>query len=137
MYFISKASKSNKYSIDAISGIKLIMRFFVIFLLSFEFFNLVGVDPEALVSISSVSGVIIGFASTEIMSQIVAGLYLILARPFTVHDLVNIDGIEGIVIEIGISYVIIQKFDSLSRIHSMSEIMLKSEMKKVLSLKLV
>lgn len=117
MHFVDKASASKKYSVDALAGIKLIVRFFIIFLVSFEFFNLLGVDPESLMSVSSISGIIIGFASTEIMSQIIAGLYLILARPFAVHDLVNVDGIEGIVMEIGMSYVVIQKFDgSLVRI---------------------
>jgi hypothetical protein len=111
IYGVNRVFKGRKYSIDALNGIKLVLRIFFAFLVSFLFFTFLGINSELLISISSISGLIIGFSTTEIMSQIVSGLYLMVSRPFTVHDLVKIGGIEGIVLEIGINRVLIQMFD--------------------------
>lgn len=111
MYGVNRVFKARKYSIDALNGIKLLLRIFFAFLVSFLFFTFMGISEELLISISSISGLIIGFSTTEIMGQIVSGLYLMVSRPFTVHDLVKIGGIEGIVLEIGINRVLIQMFD--------------------------
>ncbi|MBD3354230.1 MAG: mechanosensitive ion channel [Candidatus Lokiarchaeota archaeon] len=111
MYAIKKLESSNNVPIDAINGIKTILRILFFIIVIFVFFKVLGVEAEYLIPISSISGVIIGFASSEVMSQIVSGIYIITTQPFDVHDLVNIDGLEGIVVEIGFNCVIIQKFD--------------------------
>jgi small-conductance mechanosensitive channel len=74
----------------------------------FIFFD---VSTEALISISSVGGIFIGFASSEVMAQIVSGLYIITSKPFGIHDLVKIDDVTGLVMEIGLNYTVIQKID--------------------------
>ncbi|MCK5343362.1 MAG: mechanosensitive ion channel, partial [Candidatus Heimdallarchaeota archaeon] len=66
---------------------------------------------EFLVSFSSIGGIIIGFAATEIMSQIISGLYLISTQPFGVNDFIKLGDAEGIVLEIGVNYTIIQRID--------------------------
>lgn len=96
---------------EFLNGFKLVLKIIFIFLFTIGFFTLIQIPLEFLVSISSISGIIVGFASTEVMSQIVSGIYLITSHPFGVNHLVDIQGTTGIVLEIGVNYTSIQKFD--------------------------
>lgn len=63
-----------------------------------------GVSSDILVAFSAIGGAAIGFASTRTVGNFIAGIYLLITRPFRVGDYVRIDGIEGIVNEITINY---------------------------------
>lgn len=49
-------------------------------------------------------GAAIGFASTRSIGNFIAGLYILVSRPFTVMDYIRVGNIEGIVKEITINY---------------------------------
>jgi hypothetical protein len=108
---IRKAVKSKKLPGDAVNGITLIIRFIGVFIIIIDFFVLIKVESEVLISVSSITGIIIGFASTEVMGEFIAGIYLLSSRPFGIHDLVQLDETEGVVKEIGLNYTKLQKFD--------------------------
>ena len=111
IFLINRAGRLQRLSVDIINGLKVLIRiiaFLVIILLIFIYFD---VSTEALISISSVGGIFIGFASSEVMAQIVSGLYIISAKPFGIHDFVKIDDTAGLVMEIGLNYTMIQKID--------------------------
>jgi small-conductance mechanosensitive channel len=63
-----------------------------------------GVSSDILVAFSAIGGAAIGFASTRTVGNLIAGIYLLITRPFRVGDYVRIDGIEGIVNEITMNY---------------------------------
>jgi len=63
-----------------------------------------GVPADILVSFSALGGAAVGFASTRTIGNFIAGLFLLVTRPFRVGDYVRIDGIEGIVQEITLNY---------------------------------
>jgi small conductance mechanosensitive channel len=63
-----------------------------------------GVPSDILVSLSALGGAAVGFASTRTIGNFIAGLFLLVTRPFRVGDYVRIDGIEGIVQEISLNY---------------------------------
>ena len=63
-----------------------------------------GVSADILVSFSALGGAAVGFASTRTIGNFIAGLFLLVTRPFRVGDYVRIDGIEGIVQEITLNY---------------------------------
>jgi len=63
-----------------------------------------GVPPDILVSLSALSGAAIGFASTRTIGNLIAGLFILVTRPFRVGDYVRIDGVEGVVQEITLNY---------------------------------
>jgi hypothetical protein len=69
------------------------------------------VDPELIVSTSTLVATAIGFASTSIAANLVGGLYLIVTRPFGVGDFINTQGCEGIVAEIGLLYTKLMQFN--------------------------
>ena len=63
-----------------------------------------GVPADILISFSALGGAAVGFASTRTIGNFIAGLFLLVTRPFRVGDYVRIDGIEGIVQEITLNY---------------------------------
>ncbi len=63
-----------------------------------------GMPTEWFVGVSALTGAAIGFASTQTVGNFLAGLYIMMARPFMVRDYVKIGEIEGEVREITINY---------------------------------
>ncbi len=83
----------------------------VILSLLFIFFFFVGVNFEFLIGSAAIFATAIGVASTNVAYNVVAGLYIILTRPFVVGDMIRTQGIEGIVEEIGLNYTEIVQID--------------------------
>lgn len=111
MYAARRAVKNGRIPEDAFNGIKVGLRLVVVLVMFIGFLALVELPQEILVSITSVSGIMIGFATTEVVAQVIAGLYIISARPFALNDLVKIGAVEGIVREIGSNYTTLQRFN--------------------------
>jgi len=63
-----------------------------------------GVPSDIIVSFSALGGAAVGFASQRTIGNLIAGVYLLITRPFRVGDYIRIDSIEGIVREITINY---------------------------------
>jgi small conductance mechanosensitive channel len=63
-----------------------------------------GVSSDIIVAFSALGGAAIGFASSQTIGNIVAGLYILISHPFRAGDYVRMDGVEGIVKEISINY---------------------------------
>jgi small conductance mechanosensitive channel len=63
-----------------------------------------GIGAEWLISVSALGGAAIGFASTQTLGNLLAGLYLMMSRPFLVNDYVRIGDSEGEVKEITTNY---------------------------------
>lgn len=112
VWFVNREARQYRFPADAIDGLKLILRLVMVLIVVITLFTLIRLPPDFVITVSSFSGVIIGFASTEVMNQLIAGIYLITARPFGVRDLVEIDDVVGMVQQIGINYTLIQRFDS-------------------------
>ena len=111
MFVINRVAKNRKYPVNAINVLKLLVRVISIILYIIALVVLIKIPDEYLVSLTSISGIIIGFAATEIMSQIISGIYLISTKPFGVNDFVELGDTEGIVLEIGMNYTVIQRID--------------------------
>jgi small conductance mechanosensitive channel len=67
--------------------------------------HLGGLPSEAVVSVSAVIGAALGFASTRTIGNLVAGIFLLITRPFKVGDYIRVDNIEGIINEVTLNYV--------------------------------
>ncbi len=109
--YLQRAEKKRDFPADAVNGIKLMLRVILVTAIVVAFFTLVELPESLLISISSVSGIIIGFASTEVISQVVSGIYIISAQPFGVTDLIRVGSMDGLVVEIGVNSVLLQRFD--------------------------
>jgi small-conductance mechanosensitive channel len=66
--------------------------------------SLFGMPTEWFIGVSALTGAAIGFASTQTVGNFLAGLYIMISRPFMVKDYVKIGDIEGEVREVTVNY---------------------------------
>ena len=59
-------------------------------------------DPVIAASISTISGLVIGFASSNLIGNAIAGLYLAITRPFRIGETIKVFGQTGRVIDISL-----------------------------------
>ena len=74
---------------------------------------ILGVKPSGLLVAGGIAGIILGFASQSIVSNLISGIFLMLERPIKIGNQVNIDGISGFVEDINIISTIIRTYDGL------------------------
>ena len=72
----------------------------------------VGVDVSALVAGLGLTGFALGFALKDVLSNVLAGVLILLYRPFVRHDRVAVAGYEGTVTEIDLRYTTLEQGDS-------------------------
>jgi small-conductance mechanosensitive channel len=65
-------------------------------------------QPELIISMSAIGGAAVGFASQKTIGNFIAGLFLLIARPYKVGDYVRLGTVEGVVEEITINYTKVQ-----------------------------
>jgi small-conductance mechanosensitive channel len=81
------------------------------------FFSALLVIPEVraiaggLLASSAVLGLIVGFASQQVLSNFMAGLVIALTQPVRIGDRVSYAGLDGTVEEIGMTYTFIRTLD--------------------------
>lgn len=61
-------------------------------------------DPVIAASITTISGIVIGFASSSLIGNAIAGLYLAIVRPFKIGDTIRVFGQTGRVQDISLLY---------------------------------
>ena len=70
-----------------------------------------GVNVTALVAGLGLTGFALGFAFRDVLSNLLAGLLLLVYRPFSRHDLISVTGFEGRVAGVDLRYTILQRDD--------------------------
>jgi small-conductance mechanosensitive channel len=75
--------------------------------------SLIGINPSALLVAGGVTGIILGFASQNIVGNLISGFFLMVERPIKIGDQVEISGISGYVTDIRIISTIIRTYDGL------------------------
>ena len=69
------------------------------------------VDPAAALTVGSFGGLVVGFATQTILSNVVAGVFLLLSRPFTYGDSVTVSGQTGVVKRITLMHLVLETED--------------------------
>jgi len=101
---ISRYGKRIDMEPHAINILKLVARLIVAASGVVAIISLFGFPTDLFLGISALTGAAIGFASTQTVGNFLAGLYLMVSRPFMVRDYVKIGDVEGEVKEITINY---------------------------------
>ncbi len=101
---ISKYGKKVDMEPHAINILRLVSRLIVFASGVIAILNLFGFPTDWFLGVSALTGAAIGFASTQTVGNFLAGLYLMISRPFMVSDYVKIGDVEGEVKEITINY---------------------------------
>lgn len=84
-----------------------------------------GVDIRALAATAGVASIAIGFAAQTSLSNLIAGLFLLLDRPFSVGDTVEIEGRVGVIREISLMSTLMRTFNGIL-VRWPNEVVLKS-----------
>jgi small-conductance mechanosensitive channel len=101
---ISRYSTSLELDKHVENLLKLVARLVVFSVGTIALLQHLGIGTEWFLGLSALTGAAIGFASTQTVGNFLAGLYIMISRPFMVKDYVNIGGVEGEVKEITINY---------------------------------
>jgi small-conductance mechanosensitive channel len=68
-----------------------------------------GVNVSALVAGLGLTGFALGFATKDILSNLMSGVLILLYRPFSINDHITVTGLEGLVTEIDLRYTRLEK----------------------------
>ncbi|MSQ44307.1 MAG: mechanosensitive ion channel [Chloroflexi bacterium] len=68
-----------------------------------------GMQVSSVVTLLGVSGVAVGLAIQDVLKQLVAGIYLIVGRPFVVGDLIQIPMASGTVLRVDLLFTVLGK----------------------------
>jgi len=69
------------------------------------------VNPSAALTIGSFGGLVVGFATQTILSHVIAGIFLLLFRPFKYGDLITVAGKTGVVKNITLMHLVLEDQD--------------------------
>lgn len=70
-----------------------------------------GVNVAALVAGLGLTGFALGFAFRDVLSNLLAGLLLLMYRPFTRYDSIAVSGFEGTVVGVDLRYTTLERED--------------------------
>jgi len=70
--------------------------------------SIFNVSPAAALTMGSFGGMVVGFASQTIMSHVIAGVFLLITRPFTYGDVITVAGQTGTVKEIRLMHLVLE-----------------------------
>lgn len=73
--------------------------------------SIFNVSPAAALTMGSFGGMVVGFASQTIMSHVIAGVFLLITRPFTYGDVITVAGQTGTVKEIRLMHLVLDTGD--------------------------
>jgi small conductance mechanosensitive channel len=91
VYFLGRSAKMVLLTIGAVTAL-----------------GTLGVDVTALVAGLGLAGFALGFALKDMVSNALAGVLILLYKPFRRGDQITMDGNQGTVIEINLRYTVLQ-----------------------------
>ena len=90
------------YLKDTSKSIRILMRILGAIVIIAIIISYLSNDPVVAASIGTISGLVVGFASQNIIGNIIAGLYLIILRPFKLGDEITAFNNTGVIFDIGL-----------------------------------
>jgi small-conductance mechanosensitive channel len=106
-YFINKVSK------DVGETTIKFLYYSSLFIVFITILPLIGLDPSGLLLAGGITGIVLGFASQNIVGNLISGVFLMIEKPIKIGDQVEINKISGYVTDIRIISTLIRTFDGL------------------------
>ncbi|HKQ21993.1 MAG TPA: mechanosensitive ion channel domain-containing protein [Nitrososphaeraceae archaeon] len=109
-YFVinSLANVFYKLSFDALKNnaeiIRILIRIIGAIVIISVIISYLSQDPLIATSIGTITAIVIGFASQNVLGNLISGLYLAITRPFRIGEKVTVFGNTGIIYDIGLLY---------------------------------
>lgn len=109
-----KSGKIRRIHLDIINAIKVLTNLFSAVFILYIIMYLYGLSVEGIIGVSAFIGAILSFGSTQILSNFIAGLYIVFTKPFGVNDLIALeDEVKGQVVEISLNYTKIKTINDI------------------------
>jgi small conductance mechanosensitive channel len=109
-YFVinSLANVFYNLSYDALKNnaeiIRILIRIIGVIVIISVIISYLSQDPLIATSIGTITAIVIGFASQNVLGNLISGLYLAITRPFRIGEKVTVFGNTGIIYDIGLLY---------------------------------
>jgi small-conductance mechanosensitive channel len=100
LQLIGKEKRQDRWENKVPSLFKIMLRIAVVVVPLILLFDTWGIDLTSNLSALGIGGIAIAFALQDAIGNIVSGIFLVLDRPFTVGDWVEVDGVHGEVVDI-------------------------------------
>ncbi len=85
-----------------------------------------GVDLGAALGAAGIVGIAVGFAAQTSLSNVISGFFLLAEKPFVVGELIEVDGVTGVVDNIGMISASVRMLDNRS-VRIPNETLVKSQ----------
>ncbi len=72
-----------------------------------------GLNPSGLLVAGGITGIVIGFASQSVVSNLISGIFILWEKPIKIGDQVQVGGVSGFVEDINVMSTIIRTYDGL------------------------
>jgi small-conductance mechanosensitive channel len=106
-YFKDKVSKDvGETTIKFLDYVSLII-------VSISILPLIGLDPSGLLLAGGITGIFLGFASQNIMGNLISDVFLMIEKPIKIGDQVEINKIPGYITDIRIISTLIKTYDGV------------------------
>ncbi len=69
-------------------------------------------SPSMGVALGGFIGMVIGFATQRVLGQVVAGILILILRPFSVGDVIETSGVKGEVVDVNSLFVVLKRDDN-------------------------
>ncbi len=73
----------------------------------------IGVNLSGLFVAGGIAGLVIGFASQSVVSNLVSGIFIMFERPVKIGDQIEVDGVSGFVEDIHVMSTIMRTYDGI------------------------
>ena len=73
----------------------------------------IGVEPTGLMVAGGIAGIVIGFASQTVVSNLISGIFLLIEKPIKIGDGVSLGDVSGVVKDIRILSTTIRTWDGI------------------------
>jgi len=109
--FITRAKKSGTAQFGI--SVRAVFRVVSYLILTISLIAILATNPTLAISVGAFLGIVIGFASQNIIGNLIASLILVLFRPFVHSDMISVSGTKGRVIEIGVIYTVVDTDENI------------------------
>ena len=87
-------------------------KIFMYILLGMISLETLGIPTASLLAALASAGLAVSLSIKDHLSNLIGGIVILFSHPFKVNDLVEINGTEGVVSEIGLIYTVLKTFDN-------------------------
>lgn len=84
----------------------------IVVLVAVTALDAIGVPPTSLLAVVGAAGLAVGLAMRDSLSNIAAGIMLIILRPFHTGDVVRIAGTDGVIEQVRLFQTVVRTFDN-------------------------